>query len=93
MGFFSKIFGKKDKKEKKCECGCEDKKAAPAATPRAAAAAPAAKGQYPADAPHAGFAPELLGKTPEGGKIKIAIYWCAGCGGCDVSILDSDEMS
>ena len=57
MGFFSKLFGKKDKKkEEKCNCGCEDKKAAPAATPRAAAAAPAAKGQYPADAPHAGAA-------------------------------------
>ena len=93
MGFFSKLFGKKDKKkEEKCNCGCEDKKAAPAATPRAAAAAPLAKGQYPADAPHAGFAPELLDKVPEGGKIKIALYWCAGCGGCDVSILDSDEM-
>ena len=92
MGFFSKLFGKKDKKkEEKCNCGCEDKKAAPAATPRAAAAAPMAKGQYPADAPHAGFAPDLL-KAPEGGKIKIALYWCAGCGGCDVSILDSDEM-
>ena len=93
MGFFSRLFGKKDKKkEEKCNCGCEDKKAAPAATPRAAAAAPLAKGQYPADAPHAGFAPELLDKVPEGGKIKIALYWCAGCGGCDVSILDSDEM-
>ena len=57
MGFFSKLFGKKDKKkEEKCNCGCEDKKKAPAATPREAAA-PLAKGQYPADAPHAGFAP------------------------------------
>ena len=32
MGFFSKLFGKKDKAEKKCECGCEGKKAKPAAT-------------------------------------------------------------
>ncbi len=24
-------------------------------------------------------------------KIKIAIYWAAGCGGCDVAILDTNE--
>lgn len=28
---------------------------------------------------------------PSGGKIKIAIYWAAACGGCDVSILDTNE--
>ncbi|MDR3282388.1 MAG: oxidoreductase [Candidatus Methanoplasma sp.] len=29
--------------------------------------------------------------TPPGGKIKLAIYWAAACGGCDVSILDSND--
>jgi len=24
-------------------------------------------------------------------KIKIAQYWAAGCGGCDVALLDIDE--
>ena len=85
MGLFSKIFGKdKKKKEEKCSCGCEDKKDAPKAAP---AAAPA--GGYIADVPIAGYVPDL--QAPPGGKIKLAIYWAAGCGGCDVSILDSDE--
>ncbi len=26
------------------------------------------------------------------GKLQIAIYWAAACGGCDVSILDTDEF-
>lgn len=34
---------------------------------------------------------ELLPGAPPNGKIKIAIYWAAGCGGCDVSILDTNE--
>ncbi|MDR3205852.1 MAG: oxidoreductase [Candidatus Methanoplasma sp.] len=29
--------------------------------------------------------------TPPNGKIKLAIYWAAACGGCDVSILDSND--
>lgn len=33
----------------------------------------------------------LLPGAPNGGKINLAIYWAAGCGGCDVSILDIDE--
>jgi len=33
----------------------------------------------------------LLPGTPPGGKIKFAHYWGAGCGGCDVSMLDIDE--
>lgn len=28
---------------------------------------------------------------PDNGKINIAAYWAAGCGGCDVSILDTHE--
>ncbi|MDO5853702.1 MAG: oxidoreductase, partial [Thermoplasmata archaeon] len=40
---------------------------------------------YPAD-----LGPLLPG-APPGGKIKLAIYWCAACGGCDVSLLDTHE--
>lgn len=25
-------------------------------------------------------------------KLQIALYWCAACGGCDVSVLDTDEF-
>lgn len=45
--------------------------------------------KFVADSPIEGFVPDL--KEPKGGKIKIALYWAAGCGGCDVSVLDSDE--
>ena len=34
---------------------------------------------------------ELLPGAPPGGKINLAIYWAAACGGCDVSILDVNE--
>ena len=34
---------------------------------------------------------ELLPGAPPGGKINLAIYWAAACGGCDVSILDTNE--
>ncbi len=34
---------------------------------------------------------ELLPGAPPNGKIKLAIYWAAACGGCDVSILDTNE--
>lgn len=33
----------------------------------------------------------LLPGAPPGGKINLAIYWAAACGGCDVSILDTNE--
>ena len=33
----------------------------------------------------------LLPGAPANGKIKLAVYWCAGCGGCDVSLLDTHE--
>ena len=33
----------------------------------------------------------LLPGAPAGGKIKLAVYWCAACGGCDVSLLDTHE--
>ena len=32
-----------------------------------------------------------LGSPPGRAEINIAIYWAAACGGCDVSLLDTDE--
>jgi len=97
MGFFDRLFGSK-KKENKCACECEEHKevknaevkdapaAKPAASPAVVAAAAAARDYVnPLDA----F--PLLPGTPSGGKVKLAIYWAAGCGGCDVSLLDTDE--
>lgn len=34
---------------------------------------------------------EVLPPVPENGKINLAIYWAAACGGCDVSLLDTNE--
>jgi F420-non-reducing hydrogenase small subunit len=34
---------------------------------------------------------ELLPGAPPNGKINLAIYWAAACGGCDVSLLDTNE--
>ncbi len=31
---------------------------------------------------------ELMPGAPPGGKINMAVYWAAACGGCDVSLLD-----
>ena len=84
MGLLDKIFKKsKDKQDapKDAAAPKEQKKAAPAAAPAA--------GGYIANSPIEGFVPGL--GAPAGGKIKLAIYWAAACGGCDVSILDSDE--
>ncbi|MCL1978999.1 MAG: oxidoreductase [Methanomassiliicoccaceae archaeon] len=33
----------------------------------------------------------LLPGAPPNGKINLAIYWAAACGGCDVSLLDVNE--
>jgi F420-non-reducing hydrogenase small subunit len=85
MGFFDRFKKNKgEKTETKVE-KAEAKK--PAATPRAAAAsaAPSDVGVPVADLG------ALLPGAPPGGKIKLALYWVAGCGGCDVSILDTDE--
>lgn len=89
MSFVDKIkaaFKKTgDSKEKVAALVKED------APKEAAAPAPA---QENAPVTPAALPPELaalLPGTPPGGKIKLAIYWGAGCGGCDVSILDIDE--
>ena len=33
----------------------------------------------------------LLPGAPPNGKINLAVYWAAACGGCDVSLLDVNE--
>lgn len=89
MGWFSNLFKKKEKKE---ESG-----AAPAS--KTAEAAPAASTEVgkPAGGKHGHteypFADlgETLPEPPKNGKINLAIYWAAACGGCDVSLLDTNE--
>lgn len=104
MGFFSNLFKKKNKapkeapkaEDKKCACCC-DKEAPKAAAPKAAPA-PAAGESTMGGSVYAsnsalnaipGYVPGL--GAPANGKIKLALYWAAACGGCDVSVLDSDE--
>lgn len=92
MGFFDRF---KKKKAAKSECCAETPAAKTTATPAAAPAkeepvqaAPTRSG--PTYFPAADLGP-VLPDPPASGKIKIAIYWAAGCGGCDVSLLDTDE--
>ncbi len=103
MSFFDK-FKKKDKEEhakkdhaehaahgkehKGCCCGSEKKE-------EKSGSAPACKTKTP-ESVAANYMPaadlgELLPGAPPNGKIKLAIYWAAACGGCDVSILDTNE--
>ena len=121
MGFFDKLFKKKE--EKKEEPAAKPKaeptstsasfkaEPAPAKTEAPKAAAPKSDGanpgpydfivppvataedaSVPKDAilPAADLGPLLPG-APAGGKIKLAVYWTAACGGCDVSLLDTHE--
>ena len=118
MGFFDKLFKKKE--EKKEEPAAKPKaeptstsasfkaEPAPAKTEAPKAAAPKSDGanpgpydfivppvataEDPKDAilPAADLGPLLPG-APAGGKIKLAVYWTAACGGCDVSLLDTHE--
>ncbi|MCL1984352.1 MAG: oxidoreductase [Methanomassiliicoccaceae archaeon] len=77
----------------------EAKAEAKAAKAEAKAEAKAAKAEAkatkaepaPAESTNPLDAYPLLPGAPPGGKIKLAIYWAAGCGGCDVSLLDTDE--
>jgi len=92
MAFFKSKEEKakiKEEKAKAKECDC--KKCAPV-SPSNAPAAPVPEGRKaevgPSKLPDA---IPLLPGAPKGGKINLAIYWAAGCGGCDVSILDIDE--
>ena len=119
MGFFDKLFKKKE--EKKEEPAAKPKaeptstsasfkaEPAPAKTEAPKAAAPKSDGANPgpydfivppvatsgdADVPKDAILPAadlgpLLPGAPAGGKIKLAVYWTAACGGCDVSLLDT----
>ena len=99
MGFFSNLFKKKDKNKDAAAAKpakAEKEAAKPAAKPAAAAPKEGEStmgGSEYASAsalnPIPGYVPGL--GAPAGGKIKIALYWAAACGGCDVSVLDSDE--
>ena len=121
MGFFDKLFKKKE--EKKEEPAAKPKaeptstsasfkaEPAPAKTEAPKAAAPKSDGANPgpydfivppvataedASVPKDAILPaadlgSLLPGAPAGGKIKLAVYWTAACGGCDVSLLDTHE--
>ena len=83
MGFIDKVKGifKKSEKEAATSAPAKEEPAAPANVAKAA--------EFPADSPINGYVPGL--GAPPNGKINLAIYWAAGCGGCDVSLLDTDE--
>ncbi len=70
-------------------------KAAPKVAHKKEAPAAAAPAVCAADSEPVGLAAADLGPllpgAPPNGKINLAIYWAAACGGCDVSILDSNE--
>lgn len=96
MSFFDRFRKKKKEDEPKAAAPASKaapaaKAAAPAKAAKAAAApAPAAKGDGP-NLMAAADLGALLPGAPPGGKINLAIYWAAACGGCDVSILDTNE--
>lgn len=91
MSWFKNMFGKR----------MEGKKEAPASNKFLAEEKEAESSGPKVDISSVGhveypFAPlpkgaDAIIAPPSGGKIKIAIYWAAACGGCDVSILDTNE--
>ena len=121
MGFFDKLFKKKEetkeapaakpKAEPTSTSASFKAEPAPAKTEAPKAAAPKSDGANPgpydfivppvatsgdADVPKDAILPAadlgpLLPGAPAGGKIKLAVYWTAACGGCDVSLLDTHE--
>jgi F420-non-reducing hydrogenase small subunit len=94
MGFFDRLFRSHPK-----DCDCDEhkkekkeKKTVPVTSAKAKAAPAKAvpeKEIKPFVNPLDAF--PLLPGAPPGGKIKLALYWAAGCGGCDVSMLDTAE--
>jgi len=106
MGFFDKLFkkSKDDKKDEPKAAKPKVEKAEKAAKPKDSSGNPDPYAFIvpPVASPNDSKIPEgvrleaadlgpLLPGAPPGGKIKLAIYWCAACGGCDVSILDTHE--
>jgi F420-non-reducing hydrogenase small subunit len=85
MGFFD--FLKKDKSAEP-KAGKPAAKGKPAPTPACAVKTPESVADAQLKPADLG---ELLPGAPPGGKINLAIYWAAGCGGCDVSLLDTNE--
>ncbi|MDR0791631.1 MAG: oxidoreductase, partial [Methanomassiliicoccaceae archaeon] len=99
MGFFDRLFKKRHPEDCDCEEHKKDKKVVPVAPAKAPSKAASTKAA-PASAAPAKTIKEfvnpldafpLLPGAPPGGKIKLAVYWAAGCGGCDVSLLDTAE--
>ncbi len=100
MGFFDKLFKKKGEKVSPAQKPTEAPKEASKAEsrnpdPYAFIVPPVTSpgdNKIPKDASllAADLGPLLPG-APPGGKIKLAVYWAAGCGGCDVSLLDTHE--
>ncbi|MDR0887910.1 MAG: oxidoreductase [Candidatus Methanoplasma sp.] len=99
MSFLDIFKSKKNKTEDGSKKAADktDKAAKPAAKAAKPAVKPevgcAAKTQLSVEASQLPAADlgELLPGAPKNGKINLAIYWAAACGGCDVSILDINE--
>jgi F420-non-reducing hydrogenase small subunit len=91
MSFFDR-FRKKPKEESKEEPKAAQKaaKGGKKEAPKAAAAVKTPESVAAAQLKPADLG-ELLPGAPPGGKINLAIYWAAACGGCDVSLLDVNE--
>jgi Coenzyme F420-reducing hydrogenase, gamma subunit len=87
-----RVKTEKAAKAPKVKAGKETKteKPAKAAAAPAPVAAPVGKTAEAAPSKLPDSIPLLPG-APPGGKINLAIYWAAACGGCDVSLLDMDE--
>ena len=90
MSFLDKLFKKKEKVE---DVAANVANKAEKAVKGAADAAKAAAydGEKVTHELQKADLGELLPGAPKGGKINLAIYWAAACGGCDVSILDVNE--
>jgi len=95
--FFKKDKGKKKEEAKKpeakadsCNCGSAHGGAKPAAAGAKGCPTKTAESIAASRTPMADLG-GLLPGAPPGGKVNLAIYWAAACGGCDVSILDVNE--
>lgn len=80
---------KKKEEEKAAKPVASEKKAAPVKAVDSGASECVAD-KEPVGLAAADLGPLLPGAPPNG-KVNLAIYWAAGCGGCDVSILDTNE--
>ena len=91
MAFFDRFKKKKKNEQTEAPKAEAKKEAASAAAPAAKeVASTTANAKHPMTYPAADLG-TLLPGAPKNGKINIAIYWAAACGGCDVSILDTNE--